>query len=835
MKFPELPILSSLPEIRESLAHNCGSVLTAPPGSGKTTIVPLSLLDEPWLKGKRILMLEPRRLATRMAANRMKSILGPEREDEVGYHVRMEKRYTSKSRIIVLTEGLLTRRLLSDPELSDVGLIIFDEFHERSINADIGFALSLDVQKSLRNDLRILVMSATLDAQHISNHMRKVMNGANVPVVEAFGSCFDVQTRYVGRNLNEEFSFATSSVVCKALRENNGSILVFLPGEREILNTAKRLEELKIQADIFPLYSSLPYEEQERAIQPSEGRKVVLATSIAESSVTIEGITVVIDSGLIRARGFSPDRGLSRQETRKITKDRADQRRGRAGRLTNGVCYRMWSEYDILEPHAKPEILDSDLTTTVLQCAEWGAIETNSLDWLDEPSQQLWLYGVTLLKNIGALDKNGGITKHGRDILSFGVHPRLAHAIIRVGELLGSKCAMEMCTLAAVISECDGVALKEIDLNALYMQVLSSVYGRGLKYRVERLAKAWQSVYSATCHGVDSATSVGVECSFGVFAALAYPERIARKRKRDGSDRGKFLLSIGRGCKVNDGVALANEEWLVILDTDDKQEDALVRRAVALSYKEFAFLYEDKFEKKVIVEWDEQKERVKSEEILLYGSIIVKTLGAANCSEEDVVRCLCDGLRRNGLRCLNRSREANSLRERVSFLSRVMPEMSLPSMEEEDLLRDLELWLGEFLYGKTSLGELASIDMYMVLKHYVGYGMLAEIDREAPTHLRVPSGSAIRIDYSEQEPFVAVKLQEIFGLKETPRIAGGKVQLTMKILSPAMRPVQVTKDLTSFWEVGYKLVVKELRGRYPKHYWPENPYEAKATRFVRPK
>ena len=799
MSEKSFPVEKVIPAIAASLAANRDVVLRAPPGSGKTTCVPPALLGAPWLEGKKILMLEPRRLAARGAASYIASKLGEEVGGTVGYAVRLERKVSSRTRLEIVTEGLLTQRLLNDPELSDVGLVIFDEFHERSIQCDLGFAMALDVRRALRPDLRLLVMSATLDTETIAAHLED----ADVHTAEA--RMFPVETRYLQVPSAAPIWAQAAGAVRRALLETDeGDILCFLPGEGEIKRCA---EELNGFPDVFPLYGALSKEEQDRAVSPPlpGRRRIILATSIAETSLTIPGVTVVVDSGLMRVSRFSPSSGMSRLETLPLTQDRAEQRRGRAGRVRPGVCWRLWTEREnaVRPPAMKPEILEADLASTVLSAALWGTVRLDGLPWLTPPPESAWGNAVSLLRMLGALDDDGRITDAGRRMARFAAHPRLANMMIMSGAA----------DLAAIIEE--GAP-----------HGITDVRDVRLTSRMKELARRWRRM---------CADEGSVPTESGEALAYAFPDRIGRNR-----GNGTFQLSGGRGAFLDRTEALSREEFLVCCDLDDRGGDARIRLAAAISRDAIEEIFADRIRECETCSWDRRREAVKTVRQRTFGKMVLEENDCQNCASEEAMQsALFDGIRRKGvtnLPCWTKG--TRRLQARIGFLRKAMSEADppWPDVSDEGIAAHLEDWFSGFVSGMTRWAHLESLDIAAVMDFALsesGHDR-RELDRFAPAKMDVPSGSEITIQYEEEGPFCEVRLQECFGMLATPKVAGGKVPVVMRLLSPAQRPVQVTKDLASFWKEGYPLVRKDMRGRYPKHYWPEDPFTAVATRRVRP-
>lgn len=813
---PQLPICELLPQLSKALTDtpSGGIIITAPPGSGKTTVVPLALLEEQYLSGKQILLLEPRRMAARLAARRMASTIGEEVGGTVGYQLRMERRSSKQTRIMVLTEGVLSRMLIDDPELANVGAIIFDEFHERSIHADFGLALALEVQRSIRPDLRIIIMSATLDAAPIAKHL-----GEGTPCLEAQGTLFPVETKYIPMPRELRLSEAAAKGIRIAATEQAGSILAFLPGEGEIKATAELLSEFckERSIELAPLYAALPLQEQERALAPAPAgqRKIVLATSIAESSLTIQGITTVVDSGKARVPRYSNATGMMRLETVRISMDRADQRRGRAGRLCEGVCYRLWDEREdaLLPRTAVPELCSSELSTLVLMCADFGSADRASLPWLTLPPETAWQQGFELLQRLEALSPIGAITPQGRKLLQLGTHPRLAHAILKTAAIGSMSSLEEACLACAALSE--GINLRSASTMS---ELLVELEGMGVsnprKKAVKDLAAMWQRRARELERAADPATE---ELSLGAIMAFAYPDRIGRRRKH-AEERNRYLLASGRGVRLV-GASSISSDWFVAIEVDDKSADGAVQLAEPITLAEIEKYFSNQFREEACVEWSPREERVLAQERVMLGAITIKERPIANPDEEQICRGICEGIRSTGLHVLEWTTAATQLRERIAFLHRTGIE-GFPDVSDENLLATLEEWLGPYLFGVRKLSALKDVDLCVVFQGMLGASFM-QLDQLAPSHFRVPSGSRIRIDYSEQPPCLAVRLQEVFGMLETPKICGEPI--LMKLLSPAMRPVQLTQDLQSFWKNGYPLVRKDLRGRYPKHKWPEDP------------
>ncbi len=800
------PVEEKMPEVASALAANRNVVLTAPPGSGKTTCVPPALLDAPWLAGRKIVMLEPRRLAARSCAAYMARRLGESVGETIGYRVRLDSRVSSRTRLEVVTEGLLAQRLLADPELADVGLVIFDEFHERSLPCDLAFGLSLDVRRALRPDLRLLVMSATLDADEVAEHLRGVTGGTTV--VRAEGRMFPVETKYMG-------GASLTAALSRALDETSGDVLCFLPGEGEIRRAQAALGASFLKdVDVLPLYGSLPKDEQDRVFRPSGlRRKVVLATSIAETSVTLEGVTAVVDSGLMRVPRFSPGTGMTGLVTLPLTRDRAEQRRGRAGRLCAGVCYRLWTEGDDLSrpARAQPEILDSDLCSLVLSSAAWGAFRREDVPWMTPPPAGAWEQAVGLLKLLGALDADGRLTEKGSAMARLPMHPRLANMCLTDG-------GEASCLLAAILEE--GARSRETDVRRLVDEVRETP-DRPFSRRIRQLARR----FSSAPHPAASPHSQR-RLSEGGLLSLAYPDRIARNR-----GNGTFQMVSGRGAFLDAGDPLSKAPYLVCCELDDRAGDAKVFLACPIDEGEVEALFGGAVVEEPFCEWDRASDRVKSVVRRRLGAMTLKEVPSSDAGGSDAVtHAFLEGVRIKGVDSLPCwTKETRQLRARLSFLSRTCGWQD----PTDEVIRAA---LVGFVGGMTKWRDLERLDLFSVFDFILSESGRdrRELDRLAPARMEVPSGSRMLICYEGAEPTCEVRLQECFGLMETPKVAGGRVSVVMTLLSPAQRPIQVTKDLHGFWRGAYQLVRKDMRGRYPKHYWPEDPFSAVATRRVRP-
>jgi ATP-dependent helicase HrpB len=1026
MRESGLPIDSVLPELRAVLESHGGVVLQAPPGAGKSTVVPLALLDAPWARGQRLIMLEPRRLAARAVAQRMAQTLREPVGQTVGYRMRLDTRVSRDTRIEVVTEGVLTRMLQTDPSLEGVAAVIFDEFHERSLQADLGLALALDARENLAPDLKLIVMSATLDGERVAALL------GDAPVVTAQGRMFPVETRYAGkgapvlpdptaaRGQQESPERVVAQIVATALAEEPGDVLVFLPGAREIRRVQSLLEErlsegrLSLVAErasparatetadatsvsqpaapssgrragaravgserdprqslrILPLFGDLSASEQDAALAPSQdgARKVVLATNIAETSLTIEGVRVVVDSGLVRRSVFDPSTGMSRLETQRISRASADQRQGRAGRVAPGVCYRAWSEgaQRSLAPFTAPEITDADLVPLALDLANWGVRDATALRWLDVPPAAMLASARDLLAQLGALDRDGRITPHGREMAQLGVHPRLAHMLLRGRSLGAIPLAAD---LAALLSERDvlrgAAGARDADirsrLDVFRSDRVPQGIDRGALERARRMSRDLArrlangggavdaertAVGSAsasdprraavgpasagdperatagsraadvarTTPGYRSAptTRTGGDVDVGVLLALAYPDRIGRRRA---GGEGRYTLANGRGAHFADVQSLARQEFIVAVDLDDRERDARILLAAPLSRADLEEHFADRLRRAELVEWNSREQAVNARRVVQLDALVVDEQPLPQPPADATRAAMLAGIREMGLDVLPWTREARDLQARMEFVRHALaPEdastvrgqsearpvdqggattgnqrgaitadqsgateadqggvteadqphataadqgdvtagdqpaaaagrrpappvanaSDWPNVSDEALLASLDTWLAPWLDGITRRDHLARLPLADALRALLSWDQQKRLDELAPSHLEVPTGSRIRIDYlDESAPVVAVRLQEVFGLEDTPRLADGRVPITFKLLSPAQRPVQVTRDLAGFWRGSYAEVRKDMRGRYPKHYWPENPLEAEPTRGVR--
>ncbi len=804
-----------LPALSEALGAGNSAVLVAPPGAGKTTLVPLVLLDAPWLGAGKIVLLEPRRLAARTAARRMAELLGEEPGATVGYAMRMENRTSARTKILVVTEGVLARMILDDPELPGVSAVIFDEFHERSLDGDFGLALALDVQGALRPDLRLLVMSATLDGARVA----KLLSGA--PVIESAGRAFPVDIRYDERPAGVAIEDAMAKAIRSALAEESGGVLAFLPGQREIERTAERLQDrLGADTDIAPLYGQLDNRAQDAAIKPPPPgrRKVVLATSIAETSITIDGVRVVIDSGLSRLPRYEPASGLTRLETVRVSRASADQRAGRAGRTQPGIAIRLWraEQTAALPAFTPPEILEADLSGLLLDCAAFGVADPVSLSFLDPPPTPALNEARTLLGALHAIDDAGRLTEQGGTIRKLALPVRLAHM---VAEAAGTGHATEAAMLAVLLTE-RGLGGDGADLERRLMRFRTEKSPRAIAARqlAERLAKQAGGGKSDALTGA------------GALLIHAWPDRVAKAR----GERGRFVLANGSGAMVDAADPLAGESWLVVADLQGKAQNARITAAAAVDEADIRAALSDRIETRREVSFDRERRAVRVRETARLGAITLSERMLPAPSGTDADRAILDALREHGLSLLEWGKEGETLRQRLGWLHRGLG-APWPDVSDAALIERLDDWLLPFLTGKASFTTIDPGALSSGLMALVPHELQRKIGTLAPTHFDAPSGSHVPIRYDGEWPVLAIRVQELFGLDRHPAIASGTVPLTLELLSPAHRPIQTTRDLPGFWRGSWADVRTDMRGRYPRHVWPENPLLATATARAKPR
>ncbi|WP_213288232.1 ATP-dependent helicase HrpB [Bradyrhizobium sp. sGM-13] len=817
-----LPIDAVLEELGRTLSANNTAVLVAPPGAGKTTRVPLALLDAPWLKDKKVIMLEPRRIAARASAERMARTLGERAGETVGYRVRFGSKISRATRIEVVTEGIFSRQILDDPELNGVGAVLFDEFHERSLDADLGLALARDAQTGLREDLRILVMSATLDGARVG----KLLGDA--PVIASEGRAFPVETRYLGRKADAPIERQMADAIATALRADPGSVLAFLPGAAEIRRTQNFLGERIHDAsvEIVPLFGALEATVQDRAIAPAPKgqRKVVLATSIAETSLTIEGVRIVVDSGLARVPRYEPDIGLTRLETVRASRAAVDQRRGRAGRTEPGVCYRLWDEPQTasLAAYTQPEILSADLSSLVLDLAQWGVRDPATLAFLDPPPAPALKEADSLLLELGALDSDGRITAEGKSLRALALPPRLARMIVDSHRLGAGEEAAE---IAAVLTE-RGLGGDSVDLDVRLDQFRRDRSPRASSAR--SLAQRWAQQVSS--NEPKQLRLPDDELSTGVMLALAFPDRIARNR-----GNGSFVLANGRGAAVEQTSSLARAPYIAVAELTGTAAQGRILLAAPIAQGDIESHFADQIESTEEISFDRGAMALRARRKRTLHAITLSEAPMALSPSTETARIFAAGLVAAGLDKLPWSKSLKQWRDRVMFLRKAEGE-SWPDLSDAALAAQAENWLVPALYGKSSLKDFSPGDLSDALMTLLPWELRARLEREAPMHFEAPTGTMLAIDYeAEQGPTIAVRLQELFGLNTHPSIAKGKVPLVLELLSPAQRPVQVTRDLPGFWRGSYAAVRSDLRGRYPRHPWPEDPATALPTRRVKPR
>ncbi|MBB6099027.1 ATP-dependent helicase HrpB [Deinobacterium chartae] len=821
----DFPALEALPQLRDALRGSGLALLQAPPGAGKSTVLPLELLHEPWLAGRRVVMLQPRRVAARAVAARMAELLGETVGETVGYRVRFESRSSARTRLEVVTEGILTRQLQRDPELAGVGLVIFDEFHERSLQADLAYTLCREVQGALRDDLRLLVMSATLSAD------LPARLGADLPVIRAEGRPHPVELRYLEADPQGPIAPTVARAVAQALERHPGDVLAFLPGVGEIRAVARLLEERHPEVRICPLYGDLPLDEQRRALlpDPQGRRRVVLATSIAETSLTLEGVRVVVDSGYARHAVFDPRSALTRLVTGRVTADSAAQRAGRAGRTAPGVAYRLWSERTqaLLPPARPPEILEADLAPLTLELAQWGVRDAAELAWPDPPPARALEAARDLLLRLEAIDADGRITGRGARMLELPTHPRLAHLLLE-GQAMGL--AALACDVAALLEERDPLEREAgADLTrrveALRAWRRAGARGEGVLARIERLSRQWRAQLRV---GPEDAAPRPQDV--GALIALAYPERVARRREQD---RHRYRLAGGRGVRLEESDPLSGSDWLAVAQLDAGAEEGRVYLAAELDPTALEAHARDL----EVVRWDARAGTLVAQRERRFGELIISTRPLNEVPPAQRLTALLEALRTEGLGLLNWTPQARQWQARVLSLRSWRPDEAWPDVSDSGLLASLEDWLGPQLGAVRRREDFARIDLEAALSALLPWPLPRQLDELAPARLTVPSGSAVRLEYAPDgsAPVLAVKLQELFGLADTPAVNGGRTPVLLHLLSPAGRPVQVTQDLRGFWERGYFEARKELRGRYPRHPWPDDPWTAEPTRRAKPR
>lgn len=815
------PVLEIIAPLRQALQQNPVVILQAPPGAGKSTVLPLQLLNEKWLQNKKMVMLEPRRLAARSVALRMAEELNEEAGATVGYRVRFESVVSKQTRIEVVTEGILTRMIQTDNSLDGVGLVIFDEFHERSLQADLSLALCYQVQQLLRDDLRILIMSATLEGEKIS----ALFNRA--PVITSTGKQYPVSFHYLAPDKDVNIAVQTARAIRKAWREQSGDMLVFLPGAGEIQRVQSTLEEERVSALVVPLYGDLPFKKQQEAIlpHPQGVRKIVLATSIAETSLTIEGITTVIDSGYSRVPRFDPRSGLTRLETIRVTRDAADQRAGRAGRLGPGVCYRLWSEatHHQLLPARQAEILEADLASLMLELANWGIQNLNELTWITPPPEGAVMQARELLTSLEAVENNK-ITLRGKEMLKLPTHPRIAHMLLSVTKPMEVGLATD---IASVLEERDPLPREAGADLSLRVEVLRKWRSgervsaeRNVLDRIERLASSWRRIFK-----LQADNSNPIDTEVGKLVAEAYPERIARQQEKQSV---RYKLANGRVVRLPDHDPLHRETWLAVAQLDAGSGEGKIFLAAPLSEDDLLH----RATEREVVKWDTERGMITAQLEKRIGNVVLSSKPVIKISDEQRIEILCEAVREEGLKLLGWDDAQREWQARVLSLRAWRPEENWPDAGDEHLLKTTQEWLAPYLDNVSKRIDLQRLELPTIVMALIPWELTSKLDKLAPTRLQVPSGSFIKLNYytDGRPPVMEVRLQEMFGLLETPAVNEGRTKILLHLLSPGYKPVQVTQDLKSFWQTTYHEVRKELRMRYPRHHWPEDPWTAEAVR-----
>ena len=824
-----LPIYDVLDDIKTTLNTESALILEAPPGAGKSTVVPISLLDESWLGNKIIIILEPRRVAARMVAVQMAKLLGEEVGQSVGYQVKMESCYSKQTKLLVVTEAILVRKLQSDQALEDVAMVIFDEFHERSIHTDLSLALCLQVQELLRPDLKLLIMSATLDSLELTNLLGKI------PVINSKGKIYDVENIYLEANIKQpdikSINTFLLNITLKSIKEDEGDILVFLAGSREIQKLQALLEEsLKDKnIEILPLYSTLSKEKQDKAINKLDKRKIILSTNIAQTSLTIEGVKVVIDSGLEKVSRYNYSNAMNHLELSFISNDSAIQRAGRAGRLSDGKCYKLWHKSKILQETSKAEILRTDLSSFFLDLALWGYEDIKEFKFLDYPLEVVQNSTNLVLQELQMLNEDNQITKFGKKSLTLGVHPRFAFMILRANEL---GFAYEACLLSAMLSEKD--IFKNMSFNCdiysrflhLYEKDFDSAYINS--HLAKTVLKQAEFFYGKlkNIEAINKKTQKINEESLSILLLLAYPDRLAKQR---GKNDNKYKLSNGKGAILNIEDSLFNEEFLVIANLNAHTKDSYINQALKISLSVIEEEFKTYIQKKESITYNKENKKFDIKEHYYFYALELYSRAISNDAKHDFSKLLLELIKKEGLELLTWSKKAIELQNRVNFINENMNN-DFPTFTNDILLETLELWLEPYLQNITTVKELEALDIYSILLGIIPWEKQQLLETLAPNSIKVPSGLNINIDYSNpKNPILAVKIQEMFGLSVTPKILNNTIALQIHLLSPALRPIQITNDLKSFWENSYDEVRKELFSKYKKHYWPTNPFEAVAT------
>ena len=822
-----LPIHEVLDDIKSSLQTNNTLILQAPPGAGKSTVVPISLLKEAWLGDKIIIMLEPRRVAARMVATQMARLLGEDVGQSVGYQVKMDSAYTKQTKVLVVTEAILVRKLQSNQTLDDVAMIIFDEFHERSIHTDLSLALSLQVQELLRDDLKILIMSATLNSDEISTLLGKV------PVITSKGKMYDVENIYLDiKTKQPDFRTLNGlilSTTLKALKENDGDILVFLAGVKEIKNLQTSLSNSSTCRDVLvlPLYSSLSKKEQDRAISKSSKRKIILSTNIAQTSLTIEGVKVVIDSGLEKQSRYNYSNAMDHLDLTFISKDSAVQRAGRAGRLSSGVCYKLWHESKILQQSTKPEILRADLTSLILDLSLWGVDDFKELKFLDIPNTNIINDTKEVLKELDMLDESFKITPFGKDALSLGLHPRFAYMILKANDL---GFAYEACLLASLLGEKDIFknSSKDSDIASRFIHLFERDFDSEYinRFRAKEVITSAESFYrklKSIKKVANKNSSLHVEI-LSVLLLFAYPDRLAKQRVKNDN---KYILSNAKGATLHVEDSLFNQEYLVVANLHAHDRDSVINLALSIEMAEIQEYFSSFIINKESINYNKELKKFDIRESSYFLQLQLHSKPSPASAKHNFKKLILDLVKKEGLEILTWSKKTTRLKNRVNFLNH---HQEFLDFSDTTLLNTLDSWLEPYLSGVTTIKALEALDVYTMLFSLISWDKQQLLDTMAPLHVKVPCGSNIHIDYADYEkPSMHVKIQEVFGLHKTPKVLNNTLPLQIHLLTPAMTPMQITYDLKSFWENSYAEVRKEVRGKYKRHYWPEDPFEAIAT------
>lgn len=835
-----LPINEILPELKNILNNQSKLILQAPPGAGKSTVVPVSLLNEPWLEDKIIIMLEPRRVAARMVASFMAKLLGEKVGQSIGYQIKMDSCKSAQTKILVVTEAILVRKLQSDQALEDVALIIFDEFHERSIHTDLSLALSLQTQELLREDLKILIMSATLNSNELSNLI------GNIPIITSKGRVFDIENIYLEANIKQPDYKSINNILLnttlKSVENDRGDILVFLAGIKEIKTLQRLLDEKLKNKDILilPLYSALSKEEQDKAISSNHKRKIILSTNIAQTSLTIEGVKVVIDSGLEKLSRYNYANAMDHLELNFISKDSSIQRAGRAGRLSNGKCYRLWHKNKILQESTKPEILRTDLSSLLLDLALWGVEEFDELKWLDIPDLQVIQSTKVVLQELEMLNETFEITPFGKNALSLGLHPRFSHMILKANDLGYSY---EASLLSALLGEKD--IYKNLYANSDILPRFMHLFEKDLnsdyihKHRAKDVLKQADFFYNKLkqIKNLKKTSKKNGRLNqemIGVLLLFAYPDRLAKQRIKNDN---RYKLSNGKGAVLHNEDSLFNEEFLVVSNINANVKDSYIHLALSIGLNQIEEYFGSQIKQNESITYNRQNKKFDLRVNRYFMDLELDSKPKTISKKQDMKKLLLELIQKEGLGFLSWSKKALNLKHRINFINeqKRINEMFDLNIEfydfsEKNLLDNLKFWLEPYLGNITTVKELESLDIYSILLGLIPWENQQFLETLAPTHIKVPSGSNIHIDYSDSKiPILEVRLQEMFGLNETPKILKGSVSLQIHLLNPARSPIQITYDLKSFWENSYAEVRKELRGKYKRHYWPENPFEAIAT------